>query len=486
MVAFARFPATHPPKLAGDARPVIAPVDSTVLVVSFRDFFPPEVWERLIATAERVEFSAGTVLMRRGDAGPSLHVIEEGTFEVVDARSSPETVLNVLGPGHVIGDMSFIDRAPASAEVRARSHVTCLVWQPALLMGQLDAEPDLALPFYRALATTVTARARTVMSAALAGGFGVSAPTRERTEAADHDRVAYALAFDLLDLLAAGGSETSAQRAAYLAEALTATCRWFTVAGEAGRGVGVRLRELLGEVLSSSATTAAMLARPEGSPAGPQLFRHVLSGRPEGRYPAGIRFDAALLQLPTFRGWRWRDQALAGALADALPPTGARVLGISLTGAPISEAQLAVLRARGGHVTSVQLGPRAEATESPPGITRTTVVADLPSLLRGTGPTVGGVHDAVLVDRVSDVLPDEVLRALLTWARSQLRDRGQLIVGHAIPSDDVELLDQLLRWPSLPRRTSAVVALLPRGGHPSTLAPGDDEAAGLITWRAQP
>ncbi len=465
-----------------------ATADSQTPEPTFRDLFAAEAWGRLSATAERMEVAAGTVLVRRGERSANLYVVMEGSFEVVDTRSSPETVLSVLGPGHVLGDMSFVDRAPAAAEVRAHDHASALRWERDALLTQLDSEPDLALLFYRSLASTVVARSRKVLSAAVAGGFGAGGASRERFDALESDRIAEELAIELTDPLSEAGTVNAPHRAIELADALTGICRWFTVAGEDGRAaaVGARLRELLDAVLASSATTAAMLARQDGSPAGPTLFRHVLSGRPEGQDPAGALLDGALLELPTFRGWRWRDRTLADALADALPAQNARVLSVSLTGAPTSDAQLAMLRSRGGHITSVHLAPRPESGSPPPGITRTTVVADLPSLLRGSGPRVGEAHDAVLIDRVSDVVPDEVLRALLIWAQGQLRASGQLLVGHAIPADDVALLEHLLRWPSLPRRSASVVGLLPRGGQHTVLAPHDDEAAGLVLWRSQP
>lgn len=462
--------------------------DSMVLDYTLRDLLEGEVWARLLAIADRLELPAGAVLMRRGDNSAPVFVVEEGAFEVVDTRSSPETVLNVLGPGEILGEMSFIDGSPATAEVRARTHGVCHRWQRAELMAQLDAAPDLGLPFFRALAVTVVSRSRTVMSAALAGGFGAGAPSRERAENAEVDRVAESLAIELQDPLAGAGTEADPHLAIEVADALTSACRWFAAAADAARGaeVGARLRELLGELLGASTTTRLMLERPEGTPAGPNFFRHVLGGHAEGRDPAGALLDGAVLELPTFRGWRWRDRAMAGALAGALPASGARVLSVSLSGAPTSEPQLEVLRARSGHVTSIQLSQRTEGSVTPPGITRTALEADLPSLLRGAGPRVGAPHHVVILDRVCDVVPDEVLRALFTWARLQLVPTGQLIVGHAVPADDNALLDHLLRWPSLPRRSQTVVALLPRGGAHSTVAPMDDEAAGLIIWRPTP
>lgn len=459
--------------------------DTLATEFTFRGLFGDQTWARLASAAERVDLSAGTVLIRRGDQEMPLYVIEEGTFEVVDARSSPETVLSVLGAGHVLGDMSFVDRAPASAEVRARTHGRALAWPREALSDLLEADPALALAFYQALATIVVERSRNLMSAAVVGGFGLNSH-RERVEALELARQAETLAMDLLAVLEGASAAEDPMRAAALAEALTALCRWFTVAADEPHTeeIGDRLRALLELPLASSAIASAMLERQEGAPAGPTLFRHVLAGQPRGRDAAGTLLDAALLALPTFRGWRWRDRALATALSEALPRAGARVLSVSLTGTPTSEAQLAVLRERAGHVTSVQLAPQPEIATAPAGVTRTTVVADLPSLLRGTGPRVGGGHHVVIVDRVSDVLPDEILRSLLAWARLQLAPRGWLVVGHAVPADDVAMLDHLLRWPALPRRPAAVLELLPRGGRARALTPVDDEAAALVIWEA--
>lgn len=486
MVAFWRVDAAHPPTSRPGHAPVSAPADPAGQDLAFRDLFAPELWRRLVALGEPVEIPAGSVLLHRGEPSDALYAIEEGAVEVIDGRSSPETVLDVLGPGHALGDMAFMDQGPAAADVRARVHSTAVRWGREALETQLDADPELASAFFRALSRSLVGRMRVVLSAAVVGGFGVAAPPpRDRGDPLDLDRVAYGLAVDLLDPLAYAGSAEEEHRADQLSAALTATCRWFTVAGEAARaaGVGDRLHALLAEVLSSSATTSAMLARADGSLAGPELFRHVLGGAPSGLDPAGLLFDRALLKLPTFRGWRWRDAAMAEVLDEALPSRAARVLSVSLTGAPISQPQLSVLRGRGGHVTSVLLARRIETGNSPPEITRSTVMADLPSLLRGAGPQVGARHHAVVVDRVTDVVPDEVLRALLGWARKQLTPDGVLVVGHAVPADDTTLLDHLLRWPSLPRRAPSVIALLPRAGAHRVLTPHDDEAGGLITWR---
>lgn len=60
---------------------------------------------------------AGTVLVRAGDAGGTLHVVETGWFDVLDAIDGGLTA-QVTG-GAVVGELGFLRRVPSAATVRA-------------------------------------------------------------------------------------------------------------------------------------------------------------------------------------------------------------------------------------------------------------------------------------------------------------------------------------------------------------------------------
>jgi CRP-like cAMP-binding protein len=79
---------------------------------------PAEEQGLLLAGMRRQVFRRGEVVFRQGDPGVWLHVVLEGHFKVVvTAESGDEVVLNILGPGDLIGELALLDGGPRSATV---------------------------------------------------------------------------------------------------------------------------------------------------------------------------------------------------------------------------------------------------------------------------------------------------------------------------------------------------------------------------------
>ena len=55
-----------------------------------------------------------------------------------------------IGPGHFVGEMSFITGQPANADTYAEGPVTLLVWKQAALARQCDRDPRLRTALYTA------------------------------------------------------------------------------------------------------------------------------------------------------------------------------------------------------------------------------------------------------------------------------------------------------------------------------------------------
>jgi len=70
-------------------------------------------------------FEPGQDIVRKGDVGSSLFVIQEGEVEVVDPDQSSEP-LAVLGKGQHFGEIAVFERCPRTATVRARTRVRVL------------------------------------------------------------------------------------------------------------------------------------------------------------------------------------------------------------------------------------------------------------------------------------------------------------------------------------------------------------------------
>lgn len=61
----------------------------------------------------------GQRLFNEGDSADAAYMIQKGRLEVTKRVRDDETVLALLGPGDIVGEMALIDDMPRSASVRA-------------------------------------------------------------------------------------------------------------------------------------------------------------------------------------------------------------------------------------------------------------------------------------------------------------------------------------------------------------------------------
>jgi len=101
-------------------------------------------------------FAAGTILFRQGEHGDCAYVLKSGRVAVLDERTEPASILAVLGPGEIIGEMSLLDGQPRSATVRAVDdcHLTVITQE------QLSRRLSRADPIVRSLFEIVLNRFR--------------------------------------------------------------------------------------------------------------------------------------------------------------------------------------------------------------------------------------------------------------------------------------------------------------------------------------
>lgn len=79
----------------------------------------------LAQIAKQLELPSDTILLKEGEPGNRLYIIEEGELEIIKASGTPdEIVLRVCYAGEPIGEMSFLlPRGTRSATVRAKTAV---------------------------------------------------------------------------------------------------------------------------------------------------------------------------------------------------------------------------------------------------------------------------------------------------------------------------------------------------------------------------
>jgi CRP-like cAMP-binding protein len=117
-------------------------------------------WALVADKASRVSFKKGEVLVQRGKKGNGVHLLLKGTARV---QIPPQTPEPVIGPGEICGEMSFLEDAPASANVIAEGDVEAYHLDPPTLQSLFELFPHLASRFYRSLATNLSRRLRDVI-----------------------------------------------------------------------------------------------------------------------------------------------------------------------------------------------------------------------------------------------------------------------------------------------------------------------------------
>lgn len=84
----------------------------------------PEDLAALAATGDRTDVPAGQRLMRQGQVGMEAAVVVSGELDVVRDGE----VVARLGPGDVVGELSLLDGAPRTADVRTATDTELLVF----------------------------------------------------------------------------------------------------------------------------------------------------------------------------------------------------------------------------------------------------------------------------------------------------------------------------------------------------------------------
>lgn len=467
--------------------------------MNFLDRFSDEMRDRIMQAGQTVIVPRGRLLIRRGERGGDMFLIEKGTFEVVDTRSRPEVVLDVAGPGTVVGEMGFVDDAPRMADVRAAEEATVVLWRNPLLNELFAEQPDLGLAFFREVARVTIERLRTISATAVQGGLHSRQEDRrdEDVERRARDLCEGVRAAWLDAEARLRRSPTDRQPAEQIEVALRGLVDQLNRTSSEDAESDASMQQL-GDVLSrelqpflSRTTLFTQLSDPTTAATGdPRPMAHVLRNHPTGEGDLGRLLDAALLRLPTSVGLRRRLDAAARAIQAHAPPD--RPLDLMLlnahTGILLAQVILHLSRA-GARVRAIDGNRDALAfldaglPSRPANVHLKLVQEDLGALVLGRSPVWHDTQDVVVVNAMLESLPDRLATALLTWVKDHLRPGGLALVMALGPSIDERFIELGLGWPTIRRPARAVArliadvgleaeVLLSDTGHPGVLVSG--------------
>ena len=89
-------------------------------------------------------YQDGEIIIRQGDVGDNMFVIQEGQVEVVVEQDGQEVRLAVQGAGQPIGEMAIFDHQVRSATVRALGQARILTVDKKSLVRRIHEDPSLA------------------------------------------------------------------------------------------------------------------------------------------------------------------------------------------------------------------------------------------------------------------------------------------------------------------------------------------------------
>lgn len=90
------------------------------------------------------DYEDGEIIVRQGDEGDSMFVIQEGRVEVLKETDGHETRLRIAGEGEFMGEMAIFERVARSATLRAMGRVRVLTIDKKNFLRRVHEDPSLA------------------------------------------------------------------------------------------------------------------------------------------------------------------------------------------------------------------------------------------------------------------------------------------------------------------------------------------------------
>ncbi len=120
-------------------------------------YFTDEERRKIQKIGEVKTIRAGQFLIRAKESDSTIFTVEEGHLDIL----AKETVVATVGPGDVLGEVSFIDDSPRTVSVRAgEENAVVRGWDKKTLSETLAFDPQLLAKFSVALCELVVERLR--------------------------------------------------------------------------------------------------------------------------------------------------------------------------------------------------------------------------------------------------------------------------------------------------------------------------------------
>jgi CRP-like cAMP-binding protein len=448
---------------------------------------------RLSACGAEIRARRGDVLLKAGEATTALLLVLEG--EIAIERDG--VTIAHCGPGEVLGEISMLEDAAASATARAEQDARVIRVPRVALEALLASHEQLAARFYRSLAVRLAGRARRLtaqlsrLNSALSrerhrhigelAGAAVPMPLVDALAAVQTDAARLASELARLPAASRSGAAVAAlcERVVGLADTYTGEARilemgWadlmgFTDLNRLRVGVGNHIERASHSLFSTSATLARGSRRSSVGAADYETAQMIARPVPSGDGVLGPLVDAWFLERPLCKLRRAAARDIHAWLVAEAKPAPLRACAVG--GGTFAEALDAVEDAPPGHLyaTCIDLDPerirraRAEALDGGLGDRTSFLCADVIELARG-GPESGlAPQDRIYSLELLETLEDADVVTVLDWAHAHLVPGGSARFLSVAPElGDLRWLTYVMGWPLRARSAAELGALAAR------------------------
>jgi len=448
--------------------------------------------------------TSDTIIVREGEPLACLYIVLEGLFGVRIA-SIPNAEIGRLGPGEIIGEISFLENLLPSATVTAIESSVLLEIPIVLLAERLKAVPSFGAQFYRALAILNSRRVRERVSSLTASflakldASSLSGETSKSFFLAIERFKSFFIEADAEALKSSGQvSETTARNAAGIfsdfcrlvhAAIGSSSAENLTVKAE----LGARLRrEILPFVLLTQ-TLERLYSKPRGNGGDFRTIDMIYRNEATGTGRIGPLLDQGFLNSPIAKAIRNRRDLLVREIMGAVQAKNNAVHVTGLACATAEEMfdvfnQLdnpARLYASLVDIDFQALAQVADRRNQAKLQNRMNLInANLVYLALGRQKLELNDQDLIYSLGLTDYFNDKFVVKLVNWIHGRLRPGGRVILCNFHPNNYCkELMDYLLEWRLIHRCEDDMNRLFTNSafGRPCTHIEFENEGINLIS-----
>ena len=425
----------------------------------------------LRAAGERRYSERGAVLVEEGTHIETLYLVLSGVLSVTIGGPAGREMAR-LGPGQIIGEMSFLEDRPASATVRALESSEVLALPRAAVVAKLGEDPAFSAHLYRGLAIVASRRLRNVVGQL--ERWLESEPVVEDATLARWSEVARRTQEFKTQIVAVGKSPPEELNGAALVEPLRA----FTVSLDRAIGpdspetvdareeLGARVQRELLPYFLKTCTATQLYEKPRGYPADFRAAEMIHANRPDGQAPVGTILDGAFLALPSLASLRSGRKLLQDELLGVAENSARKPVRITSVGAAPATELRGMVAARPSDVEATLIEFDEEALAwvrtNRRGLRLRLELESLVNLALGQRLVDVDQQDFVYSLLVSS-FSDRFAIGLLNYLHSLLRPGGRVCVGCFHPRNpDKTFFAHVLGWNIVHRDENAMNTLFER------------------------